>query len=403
MPDPDATSRLDRAPVGETAEVPLAPLKQPHRLIPYLEAAALAFLGLLALGAVLLVIAKLQYPKLGAGADPVEMLTSLVIVSLASLRVPVHVGELTFTLLPLGLLAAIAWVVRWACRATVPNPTLRRALWVGPLFGLIAGFAALAFRHRFEPDAIYAGAPSAFILGSLWVALFAAWFYVTRSQSTVNFVRERLEILKARRRSLWEAVMAAGIMLGASLIAALAAGLVWVIVALLRGGGPDQLDLGGLLAALVYVLAFAPNLVIAAATLSLGAPLRFGAGLTIGGEVRDSVRELSIAGRDVDPSILMVLVPLLAAGLAGAWFARNSETPDSPLPVLARAAALFATALTILAWLGHARLGAQLASDKGFGVVAADAPSVFVMALLWSFLGALAGWIVIRSRTSKGS
>lgn len=399
MPDPDPTSRLDRAPMGETAEVPLAPLKEPQRLIPYLEAAALAFLGLLALGAVLLVVAKLQYPKLGAGADPVEMLTSLVIVSLAALRVPVHVGDLTFTLLPLGLLAAIAWVVRWACRSTIANPTLRRTLWVGPLFGAIAGFAAFAFRHRFEPDAIYAGAPSALLLGSLWVALFAAWFFVTRSRSTVAFVRDSLEGLRTRNRSWWESAMTAGIMLGACLVLALAAGLLWVIVSLLSGSGPQQLDLGGLIAALVYVLAFAPNLVIAAATLSLGAPLHFGAGLTISGKVRGNVRELSIAGADgIDPAVLMVLVPLVATGLAAVWLARNSQTPDNPLPVLARSAVMFAGALTGLAWLGHARLGAQLASDKGFGVVAADAPSVFVMALLWSFLGGLAGWAVVRSR-----
>ncbi|MFP5352639.1 MAG: DUF6350 family protein [Actinomycetota bacterium] len=399
MPDPDATSRLDRAPMGETAEVPLAPLKQPHRLIPYLEAAALAFLGLLALGAVLLVVAKLQYPRLGAGADPVEMLTSLVIVSLATLRVPVHVGELTFTLLPLGALAVIAWIVRWACRSTIDNPTLRRTLWVGPLFGLIAACAAFAFRHRFDTDPIYAGAPSALILGSLWVALFAAWFFVTRSQTTIAFVRGSLDAVRAKSRPLWESTMVAGIMLGASSILALAGGLFWVIVSLLRGGGPQQLDLGGLVAALVYVLAFAPNLVIAATTLSLGAPLRFGAGLTIGGRVRGNVRELSIAGADgVDPSILMVLVPLVAAGLAGAWVARTSEKPDAPLPVLVRGAALFAATLTALAWLGHARLGAQLASEKGFGVVAADAPSVFTMALLWSFLGALAGWAAVRQR-----
>src|SRR5688500_7273688 len=189
-------------------------------------------------------------------------------------------------------------------------------------------------------------------------------------------------------------------MLRASLTLALAAGLVWVIVSLLRGGGPQQLDLAGLVAALVYVLAFAPNLVIAASTLSLGAPLHFGAGLTIGGKVRGDVRELSIAGADLDPSILMVLVPLVAAGVAGAWLARYSEAPDSPLPALGRSAALFAAALTALAWLGHARLGAQLASDKGFGVVAAHAPSVFVMGALWAFLGALAAWAVERSRRS---
>lgn len=399
MPDPDQTSRLDRAPKGETAEVPLAPIKQPHRLIPYLEAAALAFLGLLALGALLLVVVKLQYPRLGAGADPVEILTSVIILSLAALRVPVHIGDLTFTLLPLGLLVAIAWVVRWACRSTISNPTLRRVLWVGPIFGAIAAVAALAFRHRFETDPIYAGVPSAFVLGSLWVSVFAAWFFVTRSESSIAVVRRLMGDLEERRRNLWESAMAAGVMLGATFVLATAGGLVWVIVSLLRGGGPQQLDLGGLVAAIVYVTAFAPNLVIAAGTLSLGAPLHVGAGLTIGGRVRGNVQELSIAGADgLTPAVALIAVPLIACMLAGAWVSRNSTRADSPLPVLARAAVTFAAALTLLAWLGHARLGAQLAADKGFGVVAAHGPSVFVMAALWAFLGSLLGWVVAHSR-----
>lgn len=399
MPDPDATSRLDRAPTGETAEVPLAPIKQPQVLIPYLEAAALAFLGLLALGAALLVVVKLQYPRLGAGADPVEMLTSVIIVSLGTLRVPVHIGDLTFTVLPLGLLVATAWIVRWACRSTIRNPSWPRLLWVAPIFGAIAGLAALAFRHRFDPDPVYAGAPSAFLLGSLWIGLFAAWFFVTRSETSLGFVRRSIEAVKQRSRTTWESVMTAGIMLGSTLVLATGGGLLWVIVSLLRGGGPQQLDAGGLVAAVVYVAAFSPNLVIAASTLSVGAPLHVGAGLTIGGRVRGNIQELSIAGGDgVSASLLLILVPLAASIIAGVWIARNAEKPTSPLPVLGRSSLLVGAVLTVLAWLGHARLGAELAADRGFGVVAAHAPSVFVMAGLWSFLGGLLGWSVTRWR-----
>lgn len=399
MPDPDATSRLHAASDRETVEEPLSPIGHPHRWIPYLEAAALAFLGLLALGAVLLVAVKLQYSGLGAGADPVEVLTSVIILSLAVLRVPVHVGELTFTVLPLGALAAVALIVRWACRSTLHNTTLLRVLWVGPIFGVVALVAALAFRHRFDPDAVYAGAPSAFFFGALWTGLFAAWFFVTRGERSSALLRRTMTRLQQRSRSVWEATIAAAIMLAGTLVLGTAAGLVWMIVALVRGAGPQQLDLTGLLAATVWVAAFAPNLAIAAAALSLGAPLEVGAGLTVRGRVRGTLQELSIvAGEGTSPAILMVAVPLLACAAAGYWVGHNTEASRKPLSILVASSGVFALMLTLLSWLGHARLGAELAADRGFGLVAPDAAAVFVMASVWGFTGSLLGWTIASTR-----
>jgi hypothetical protein len=395
MPDPEATSRIDRAGAGQTAEQPLAPMEEPQRLIPHAEAAALAFLALLAVGAVLLVAVKLHHTRLGAGADPVEILTSVVILSLALLRTPIHLGDLTFTLLPLGALAAIAVVVRWACRSTLPSLKLRSAVWVGPIFGLIAVGAALAFRHRFDPDPIYAGAPSAFLLGTFWTALFVAWASATRDRSTIGLVRDLMDRLRVKRRETWEVVVTATIMLGVTSALATAAGLVWIIVSLLRGGGPERLDLGGLIAATVYVVAFAPNLVIVAAALSLGAPLEIGAALTVRGRVRGQLQELSILSGDGSAlALLMVAVPVAACCAAGYWVSRNSK--GSVLRVLGAASGLFAGTLALLSWLAHARLGAQLASARGFGVVAPDVPSVIVMALLWAFVGSILGWALGR-------
>lgn len=400
MPDPDATSRLDRAGGEETVEEPLTPVRQPHRLIPYLEAAALAFLGLLCLGAFLLVAVKLQYTQLGAGAAPVEILTSIVILSLAILRVPVHVGDVTFTVLPLGALMVVALIVRWACRSTVRSSTPRRSLWIAAIFAAIAAFAALAFRHRFEPDAIYAGAPSAFLLGGLWTALFVGWFFLTSREGTFAFIRRVLGDLRTKKPKSWETIATAGIMLAGTGVMATAGGLLWVIVALLRGDGPQELEVGGLVAAVIYVAAFAPNLVVAATALSLGAPLEVGAALTVGGRVRGNLQELSVvASEGVTPALLLLAVPVLACAAAGYWAAKNSATSRQPLSLLVRSSFAFAGTLTLLSWLGEARLGAELATERGFGVVAPDGSGVFVLALVWSFVSSLFGWTIAQVRS----
>lgn len=398
MSDPDATSKLERGAGGETVEEPIAPIRQPHRLIPYLEAAALAFLGLLCLGALLLIVVKLQYPRLGAGADPVEVLTSVVILSLALLRTPVHLGDVTLTMLPLGALLVVALIVRWACRSMLTSFAPRQALWIASPFAAIAAFAALIFRHRLEPDPIFAGAPSAFFFGGLWTGLFAVWFSLTSGERTSAFIRRALVDLRGQKPKTWETIVTAGIMLGGTAILATAGALLWLIVTLLRGGGPQELDVGDLVAAAIYVAAFAPNLVVGAAALSLGAPLQVGAAVTVEGRVRGNLQELSVVPAEgIAPTVLLVVVPLIAAATAGYWASRNCGA-SKPLSLLLRSSLTFAATLTLLAWLGEARLGARLAADRGVAVVAPDAASVFVLAVMWGFIASLLGWTLARVR-----
>jgi hypothetical protein len=361
-------------------------------LIPLAQAASLSFLGLLALGAVFLLALKLQYPNLGAGADMVETLSSIVILALATLRAPIHLGDLTFTVLPLGALLAVFFVVRWACRLTIPSAPPRRGLVVGALFGAIALIAALVFRFRFDPDPIYAGALGSAVAGSVWVGLFSALAFAGQRESLRTVARRRLGDLRERRPSISEGVRAAAVMLGLAFLLSSAAGLVWVIFSLLSGGGPHDLDGGDFVAALVYVVAFAPNLVVTVVALSLGAPVEVGAGLTVNGRLRGGLEQWSVVTGGIDASILLLLVPLVACAAGGYWTRRNSERPERVVRTLASAALSFASVIAVLGWLGEARLGVQLASSRGFGVIAPRASVVFLLALLWAAGAGYLGW-----------
>ena len=403
MPEPDATTELENSSgdgsPAETTPQPLVPGVEPGHFIPPAEAAALSFLGVLALGALLLLAVKLQYPNLGAGANIVDVFSSVVILALATLRVPVHVGELTFTVLPLGALIAVAFIVRWACKVAAPSVPPRRGLVVGALFGLMALIAALAFRFRFEPDAIYAGAIGAALWGFVWVSLFAALALLGAREPLVKIAGHRLAGLQESSPSLFEGIRAAGLMLAGSVVLGTAAGLLWAIVVLLSGGGPQNLDGGDLIAALVYVLAFAPNLIVTVVSLSLGAPVDVGAGITIHGKVRGELEQWSVLSDGAGASVLLLLLPLTCCMAAGYWARRNSARPERVARTLLTAAFVFAFVLALLGWLGEARLGAELASSRGFGVLAPRVWVVFLLAALWAGGGGYAGWALAEKRT----
>lgn len=405
MSDPDATSKLE-TPEGHAAPAPTSP--QPivpgvelGHLIPPAEVAALSFLGVLALGAILLVAVKLQYPNLGAGANTIDVFSSVVILALATLRVPVHVGELTFTVLPLGALAAVFLIVRWACRVAAPSAPPRRALVVGGIFSAMGLVAALIFRFRFEPDAIYAGALGAAVAGLLWVSLFSALAFAGAKEPLAKRAGRHLAGLRERRPSTFEGMRAGALMLAAASVMGLAAGLLWAILVLLTGGGPHGLDGGDLIAALVYLAAFAPNLVVTVISLALGAPVDVGAGLTINGRLRGNVEQWSVFSEGAGLSILLLLLPLIACGAGGYWARRNSHRPERSGPTLAVAAFVFAGVLAFLGWLGEARLGAELASSRGFGVVSPRAWLVFVLGVLWAGGAGYAGWTIADKRQSS--
>ncbi len=404
MAEPDATTKLEISPAdgppAPTSAQPLVLGIEPGHLVPALEAAALSFLGVLALGAVLLVAVKLQYPNLGAGANTVDVFSSVVILALATLRVPVHLGELTFTVLPLGALIAVFFIVRWACRVAAPSAPPQRGILVGAFFALMAFLAALVFRFRFEPDAIYAGALGSLVAGFIWVSFFATLALAAARQPLAKSAGGRLAGLRESSPSLFEGIRAAGLMLAASVLVGVGAGLVWAIVVLLSGGGPHDLDGGDLIAALVYIAAFAPNLVITIVSLSLGAPVDVGAGLTVHGRVRGDVEQWSVLSDGAGLSAALLLLPFTCCAGAGYWARRNTVRPDRAINTLAIASLIFASVLALLGWLGEARLGAELASSRGFGVIAPRAWVVFLLAALWAGGAGYAGWVVADKRSS---
>lgn len=396
MPEQDATTQLETPgagpPTGSTSPQPLVRGANPALLVPLAEAAALAFLGLLALGAVLLVAVKLQYPNLGAGADTVGVLSSVVILALATLRVPIHLGELTFTVMPLGALFVLFFIVRWACRVAAPSAPPRRGLVVGALFGVMALLAALVFRFRFEPDALYAGAPGAAGLGFVWVSLFAALAFAGSTQPLAKLAGSRLARLRDATPVLFEGVRAGALMLLIVSVLGSAAALLSSIFLLAAGEGPHDLDAGDLIAALVYVAIFAPNLVVTLVALSLGAPVEVGAGLTVHGAVRGNVDRWSVFADGNVLALLLLLVPLAACGAGGYWARRNTARREQAVRILATAAFVFAFVLALLGWLGEARLGAELASARGFVSVAPRGSIVFLLGSLWAAGAGYAGW-----------
>ena len=402
MAEPDATQKLGEANEGRPATRPqpvLGRATDASSLLPFVQAAALIFLALLAVGAVFVIALKLQFPDLGAGADPVEMLTSLVVLALAALRVPVYVGDVALTVLPLGVLTVTALVVRWACAATIPAAPARCGLLVGVSFGAIAGVAALIFRFRFEADPINAGAIGAFMMGTFWVSLFAALSFASTPGGLHALVRERATKLRARRPSIFEGLRAGLLMLTLSAVLGVAAALLWAISILVGGGGPTYDNVGEVIAALLYITAFAPNLVVGVVSLSLGAPVEIGAGVTVAGRVRDNIQEISIFDGPPDALLLLLLVPLTACLLGGFWSRRQARDPHLAVRILAIAALVFAGSLALLGALGDVRLGAQLTPDRGFGVVAPRAGLVFMLGLLWGGGVGYAGWTIAEHRS----
>lgn len=401
MAEPDATQDLttggaERPP---TEPQPLVEQGHPSGLVPYVQAAALIFLALVAVGALYLLALKLQFPALGSGADPVEVLTSLVILGLAGLRTPIHIGAITVTVLPLGALVLIAAIVRWACATTIPSAPARRAPLVGVSFGIIAAVAALVFRFRFEPDPVYAGAIGAFVTGTVWVTAFTAAALAARRAGARELVRSKAASLRERRPVVWAGARTGIVMVGLAGILATGAALLWTIVVLARGDGPSYGGVGELIAALVYLAAFAPNLIVGVTALGLGAPVEIGAGLTVGGRVRETIREVSIFGGPADPMLLLMMIPLVACVAGGYWSRKQAPGSARPVPVLAVAALVFAGTLTLLAALGDVRLGAQLTPERGFGVFAPRSGLVLLLGMMWAAGAGYAGWLLAERRS----
>jgi hypothetical protein len=365
-----------------------------------LGAACLAFLVLLALGALLLVAAKLQFSGFGAGANPVEILSAITILSLAILRVPVHVDDLVVSVLPLGALLAAGIGIAWATSVTFRGRT--PSVWAGASVGLpfaaICWLAALVFRFDGE-SAVFSGAWGALFWGLVWGSAFGALgalradrpkrdlrSFVTGAGNTGAFSR---------------GATAAAIGLTSASVMAGATILLWIIVALIRGAPGPRFGAGDAAAAFVYLLAFAPNVIVSLTALGLGAPVYIGARVTVAGAGVGDIDRVWLFGAAPGYLYLLVLIPLLACSLAGFW-ARGASKREDAMPVLAWFAGIFAVTLALLAWLGEARLGAALLG-RGLARLDVNAFATLVLGFVWAAVAGFGGWsLADRSKGNDG-
>jgi hypothetical protein len=405
-PPPEETAPPEEiAPPQESATSPLKE-RFASAWLDVTAAACLAFLVLLCIGGVLLLGAKMQYPALGTGANAIEVLTSIAILALATLRAPIHLGNVTVTVLPLGALLATALGILWASRLAIRarggegRPALHGARIAIP-FALICWLASLSFRFRGR-DEIFAGAWGTLFWALVWGALFGALAGVLGEASTWSTLRARLlpqQSVGARRVGMSAAV----VMLTSSAVLSAFALLLWVIVGLIRGTPTRGFGLGDALAALVYLVAFAPNVLTIITALGMGSALDVGARVTVARSRIGEIHELSIfswAGGEEPAYLYLLLLIPLAATVIGGFYARRTVSDERMVPTLAWAAGTFAVVLFVIALLGDARLGGGLA---GFGVahVSVHAFRTSLLALLWGAAGGALGWQLAKRTTPK--
>lgn len=381
-----------------------------------IAAACVAFLAMLVTGAVLLVAAKLQFPSFGAGFDPIDIVNALVIISLACLGVPIHLGSAEVEAFPLGALSAvglsIAWASATAVRARAPE-TLARCVMEGAKMGLpfsiLCWLVATIFRFRGGDIPVSAGAPEALILGALWGAIFGVVGGLQAHAPVRAHVARALHDLRSGSRIAYEGLLAGGVMLVVAAVLGAGAVLAWIIIGLAQGATPRSWNAGDAVAYVVYFIAFVPNLIVNVIALSMAAPVGVGARVTISGRTFGRVPEFSLTdwGGSDTPALLWLLLAIpLAAGIAGGMSAhRNAADRGRCLEVLGVAAVSFAGALLILALFSEARLGAGLVRGRGFGAVTPNAPILLALAAAWAGVVGLAGWKLAerRARSALGT
>jgi hypothetical protein len=367
-------------------------------------AAGIGFLWLLAGGAVLLIAAKLDYPGLGAHSDPVTVLTGIVVVGLATLRIPIGIARLSVAVLPLGALAVFGWGLSSAARQMVvklASSTLReRAIAgarVGVPFAFICWAAAPTFRFRSGPNPVGANAGAALLFGALWGCLFGALGGL-RSRGSVSALAV-VTMAKFRSRASWliDGILAGAWMLGVAIVLAGGALMLWVIIGLARGA-PHGFGIGDAVAAVIYLIAFFPNVVVAVLAIAMGASVTAGAQVTFGGKVLGMLHSYSYFGwgnRSTPWFVFsLILIPIASSAAGGALARMYGVTRERSLNALPVAAATFAAPLAIVAILGSARLGAGLVRARGVGALSATSWQVLLCAAGWALVGGTTGWLV---------
>jgi hypothetical protein len=198
-----------------------------------------------------------------------------------------------------------------------------------------------------------------------------------------------LEGTKSKRRSAYEGLAAAGVMLGTTALASAAAFLLIVIIALARGDSLEGLTIGGVVAALVVLVLTLPNVLSLIAAVSLGAPL---SGFTGALEASENISIIGFGGRTSGTIVLLLLlIPLVSCTLGGFSAYRQSVDRSKVTDILVTAACVYAGILAVLALLNGFTFGGGV-EGVDIGAVSTNFLLVAVLGLGWAALFGFAGW-----------
>ncbi len=358
-------------------------------------AAAVGFAALLAMGAVLVLMAKLVLPGLGSDNGPVWFFERIVIAGLASIGIPVERGATTSSVLIIGSLLFIGWMLSWATRKIVASSgamsvreRVAEGIKVAVPFALFCFIAALLFKAEDARPALSVGALGALVIGLIWGALFGA-IGGLRAHGIGSLSDDARLWLRDR------SMLRSGVVLGASMLKWLAllssVALLAVLVIKLVFGDVTSLSAGEAVAFALALLLFFPNLVLGTAAFSLGAPIAVLA-RTIDGTNAVSETSLFGWGADLAPvyAFVMLLIPLAAFAYAGYRASANRENP--PIEVLGTAAGVVAIVMLLAVWVTRVRIGAAFLGEGQFLVATAAPLATFVLGALWAIAGGYLGW-----------
>lgn len=374
-------------------------------------AAAVAFGGLLAVASILLLAAKLQYPFIGAGSTTAGVVKSIVLVALACLRVPLTVGGVEVSALPLGALAATGAILASTSRLVATRYVESRsfgahvgagAASVVP-FALICWVASLVFEFEGGANPVEADPVAALLLGLVWGGLFGAlggaWAYAPVGALVLG-VADKLR----SRSSAYYGVLTGLACVLAALVAGAALALLWIIVALARDPAVP-ITIGTAAAAAIYLVAFAPNVAVAVMSIAIGATVDIGAKVTVRARALGSIAHFSLFdwnGRATPRGIVLLTLGPLALAAAAGFFLLRRRNAGATRSSIVIAAAVVACSLALLAWIGEARLGAGLVRPAGFARVAPRPLEVLGLGFAWFVAGGFLGWELARRLQDRG-
>jgi hypothetical protein len=365
--------------------------------------ALLGFLVLIAFGALFVGVVKLAEAGFGAGRSPWWALTRIVVAGLAALGVPLQQGLTESSIVPLGVLLALGWVVAAGARKVVtggPSVSIRERTMngakVGVPFGIFCFLASLIFRSTEGVD-ISANPIVAFLLGAFWAGLFGAAGGAMAGSSPQAAARAGIAAVRSRSSVMYEGVAAGATMLAAAAVLSMASALILIIVDL--GLSADvPLTAGDAVAIVLLLIVFAPNIAVGVTGFAVGAPVEV-VQQTFGGEFSGEVSLLGLGTATPEWYLYLLLLIPLAATLFGGYAARRrASDPGRAVDVICTAAGVFAVVLAVLVFIGTVSIDRALLGRGNLLAISPRPAIVLVLSFIWAVALGFAGWKAAESQ-----